>query len=70
MILLIAQAFAELIRLLEDRITQDSDLAKQILILQQVHHMNLKIDPKKCQLGLPIKWLRLELSNEGIQPAK
>ena len=74
------QAFAELIRLLEDRIGESTELAEQILIyfddcllcgstweefllllevfLTQLRKIHLKINIKKCQLGLPsIKWL-------------
>jgi len=87
------QAFAEMIRILEDRLEKADPLAQQILIyfddclicgstwkeflkllktfLQQLKIMNLKINLKKCQLGLPsIKWLGHDISDQGISPAK
>lgn len=87
------QAFAEMIRILEDRLERADPLAQQILIyfddclicgstwkeflkllrtfLQQLKIMNLKINLKKCQLGLPsIKWLGHDISDQGISPAK
>ena len=56
--LICAETFEEFIEILE-------------LFLHILKKMNLKVNPNKCQLGLPsIKWLGHEVSNDGIQPAK
>ena len=56
--LLCAETFEEFLQLLE-------------LFLSVLRKMNLKVNPNKCQLGLPsIKWLGHEVSNDGIRPAQ